>query len=147
MSFLRSPGFQDAFVQALNDNSAFGTQSAVFDGSIQIEVDDDCLWLKVYKGQVIDAQDSPSAFGYTFKLVGSEASWKLLIDGKRLWADLTFPGRRYFDDDPNLAHVGEMSVEIAIEGNLVEAGRLTEATFELAYTLRDVVNNLTQKAA
>jgi len=51
---------------------------------------------------------------------------------------LTYPGKRDFSDDPNLRRLGEMSVDIATEGNLLEAGRLTEAMFELAYTLRTV---------
>ena len=58
-----------------------------------------------------------------------------MLSGERLWADLTFPGKRDFSDDPKLSRVGEMSVESATEGNLIEAGRLTEAMFELAYTL------------
>ncbi|MGB1883500.1 MAG: hypothetical protein ACPHUF_06320 [Gammaproteobacteria bacterium] len=138
MSFLADSALQEKLVSALNKNESFGTQAAVFDGSIQIEVDKDCLWLKVYKGKVIDHQAGPSPFGYTFKLAGSEQSWNYLLSGARKWADLTFPGKRYFDDDPTLSRVGELETEISIEGNLVEAGRLTEATFELAYTLKSV---------
>ena len=138
MSFLSDASLQKKFVDALNANSAFGIQAQAFDGAVQIEVDNDCLWLKIYKGRVIDHQANPSIFGYTFKLRGSERAWRLLLSGERRWADLTFPGKRDFSDDPTLARVGEMSVEIATEGNLLEAGRLTEAMFELAYTLRAV---------
>lgn len=138
MSFLSDPTLQQKLVAALNANAAFVTQTTVFDGSIQLEVDSDCLWLKIYKGKVIDHQSTPSAFGYTFKLCGSAAAWKLLLSGERTWADLTYPGKRRFDDDPELTRVGEPHCDIRIEGNLVEAGRLTEATFELAYTLRAV---------
>ena len=139
MSFLSDPALQQRFVDALNVNAAFATQAAVFDGSIQIEVDNDCLWLKIYKGRVIDHQAAPSPFGYTFKLCGKETAWQLLISGARMWADLTFPGKRRFDDDPGLERLGELSSDIHIEGNLLEAGRLTEATFELAYTLKSVL--------
>ncbi len=137
MSFLADAALQQKFVDALNANEAFATQAAVFDGAIQLEVDQDCLWLKVYKGRVIDHQATPSPFGYTFKLAGPEAAWRMLLSGERLWADLTYPGKRYFDDDPGLQRVGEMSAPISIEGNLLEAGRLTEATFEIAYTLKN----------
>lgn len=136
MSFLADPALQQRFVELLNANPAFTTQAAVFDGAIQLEVDADLLWLKIYKGKVIDRQTAPSPFGYTFKLSGSERAWRLLLTGERMWADLTFPGKRRFDDDPGLERVGEMSCEIRTEGNLLEAGRLTEATFELAYTLK-----------
>ena len=138
MSFLADAALHKKFVDALNANEAFKTQATAFDGSILLAVDSDHLWLKIYKGKVIDYQASPSIFGYTFKLSGSERSWQLLLSGKRMWADLTFPGKRYFEDDPTLERLGELSVEISTEGNLIEAGRLTEATFELAYTLRAV---------
>ena len=138
MSFLSDVSLQKKLVDALNANPAFVTQAQAFDGAVQLEVDNDCLWLKIYKGRVIDHQASPSIFGYTFKLCGSERAWRLLLSGERQWADLTFPGKRDFSDDPKLARVGEMSVDIATEGNLIEAGRLTEAMFELAYTLRAV---------
>jgi hypothetical protein len=138
MSFLADPALQQTFVAALNTNDAFVTQAAAFDGAIQIEVDGDCLWLKIYKGKVIDYQAAPSFFGFTFKLTGPEHAWRSLISGERMWADLTFPGKRRFDDDPKLTRLGEMSCEIRTEGNLLEAGRLTEATFELAYTLKRV---------
>ncbi|MEM7466772.1 MAG: hypothetical protein AAF387_07790 [Pseudomonadota bacterium] len=138
MSFLANESMQKNFVNGLNNNEAFATQAHMFDGSVLLEVDSDQLWLKIYKGRVIDHQNSVPAFGYTFKFSGPEAHWKYLLDGTKLWADLTFPGKRYFDDDPKLARLGEMSVDIATEGNLLEAGRLTEAMFEMAYTLRDV---------
>ena len=140
MSFIADEALQKAFVDALNKNDAFKTQALVFDGSVLLEVDEDQLWLKIYKGQVIDHQTSIPAFGYTFKFSGPDAHWQYLLSGKKRWADLTFPGKRYFDDDPELKRLGEMSVDIATEGNLLEAGRLTEAMFELAYTLRDVAS-------
>ena len=136
MSLLSDPAFQKKIIAALNNNVDFVTQTQVFDGSIQLEIGSDCLWLKIYKGTVIDYSPRPSAFGYTFKFKGSEEAWNYLFSGERLWADLTYPGKRHFSDDPDLKRVGEMSVEIATEGNLVEAGRLTEAMFELAYTLK-----------
>ncbi|MGR8947543.1 MAG: hypothetical protein ACU84Q_05810 [Gammaproteobacteria bacterium] len=141
MSFLADEKLHKAFVEALNKNEAFNTQALMFDGSVLLEVDADQLWLKIYKGKVIDHETQIPAFGYTFKFSGSEKSWQYLISGDKRWADLTFPGKRYFDDDPQLERVGELSVDIATEGNLLEAGRLTEAMFEMAYTLRNVASN------
>lgn len=141
MSFIADSALQQRFVDALNSNDAFNTQARAFDGAILLQVDTDQLWLKVYKGRVIDHEPAATVFGYTFKLSGTEAAWRLLIDGKRRWADLTFPGTRYFDNDPELKTVGASHVDIATEGNLLEAARLTEATFLLAYTLRDVANS------
>ena len=140
MSFLSDTTFQQQFIDALNANEKFATQAQVFDGSILLQADDDQLWLKIYKGRVIDHQSAPPAFGYTYKLSGPEHCWQMLISGERRWADLTFPGKRYFADDPDLKRLGELSVDIATEGNLLEAARLTEANFELAYTLKDVAS-------
>ena len=139
MSFLADRAFQDRFVSALNAHSIFVEQAQVFDGSVLLEVGSDLLWLKIYKGRVIDHQPAVPPFGYTFKFSGSEASWKLLTSGQRLWSDLTYPGKRYVEDDPSLASVGSLHVEIRTEGNLLEAARLTEAMFQMAYVLRDCV--------
>ncbi len=137
MTFLADTALQQRFVDALNANADFALQARAFDGAVLLQVDRDQLWLKIYKGRVIDHETAAPVFGYTFKFSGSEASWRLLLDGKRRWADLTFPGTRNFADDPGLETVGGHHVEIATEGNLLEAGRLTEAMFLLAYTLRD----------
>ncbi len=139
MSFLADRAFQKRFVSALNAHPGFNEQALWFDGSVVIEVGTDLLWLKIYKGKVIDHQSAVPPFGFTFKFSGSEASWKLLTSGERLWANLTFPGKRYFDDDPTLSTVGSPHVEIRTEGNLLEAGRLSEAMFQMAYILRDCV--------
>ncbi|MSR15744.1 MAG: hypothetical protein EXR86_14560 [Gammaproteobacteria bacterium] len=136
MSFISKPAFQARFVKALNNNSSFVEQTRWFDGSVLLEVDSERLWLKIYSGKVIDYQNAVPPFGFTFKFTGSEAAWKDLINGKRRWADLTYPGKRDFSDDPDLKRVGEISVSIATEGNLLEAGRMTEAMFQLAYTLQ-----------
>jgi hypothetical protein len=137
MSFLADRAFQGRFVSALNAHPGFNEQAQWFDGSVLLEAGTDLLWLKIYKGKVIDHQPAVPPFGYTFKFSGSEAAWKLLISGQRLWADLTFPGKRYFDYDPALATAGTAQVEIRTEGNLLEAARLTEAMFQMAYVLRD----------
>lgn len=138
MTFLSKPAFQTRFLKALNANAAFVEQTRWFDGSVLLEVDDDRLWLKIYRGKVIDCLPGVPPFGYTFKFRGPVAAWQALISGKRRWADLTFPGKRDFSDDPGLKRVGELSVDIVTEGNLIEAGRLSEAMFELAYTLKDI---------
>ncbi len=139
MSFLADRAFQERFVSALNANAGFNEQAQWFDGSVLLEVGTDLLWLKIYKGKVIDHQTAVPPFGWTFKFSGSEGSWKLLTSGERLWANLTFPGKRYFDDDPALATVGAPHVEIRTEGNLLEAGRMSEAMFQMAYVIRDCV--------
>jgi len=139
MSFLADRAFQERFVSELNKHAGFNEQAQWFDGSVLLEVGTDLLWLKIYKGKVIDHQPAPQPFGYTFKFSGSEASWKMLTSGERLWSDLTYPGKRYFDDDPKLSTVGTPHVDIRTEGNFLEAARLSEAMFLMAYVIRDCV--------
>jgi hypothetical protein len=141
MSFLAEPAFQQRFVENLNANPRFNEQARWFDGAVLLEAGTDRLWLKIYKGKVIDCQTAVPPFGYTFKFSGGERSWDLLISGARLWADLTTPGKRHFEDDPSLESAGDSPPEISTEGNLLEAGRLTEAMYQLAYTLRDTARS------
>lgn len=140
MSFLANAAFQRRFLKALNANAEFNTQAQWFDGSVLLEVDDDRLWLKIYRGKVIDHETAVPAFGYTFKFSGPESAWKQLISGKRMWADLTYPGKRSFEDDPKLKRLGALDVSIRTEGNLLESMRMTEAMFQLAYTLKAAAN-------
>ena len=75
MSFLSDAALQQQLVEALNANAEFARQAAVFDGSILLEVEADQLWLKIYKGKVIDHDTAVPAFGYTFKFSGPESAW------------------------------------------------------------------------
>src|ERR1700683_5596533 len=102
MSFLADRAFQDRFVSALNAPPGFNAQAQWFDGSVLLEVGADLLWLKVYKGKVIDHQPAASPFGYTFKFSGGEAAWKLLTGGQRQWSGLSFPGKGSLHDTPTL---------------------------------------------
>ncbi|MGH8012245.1 MAG: hypothetical protein ACREQ4_07095 [Candidatus Binataceae bacterium] len=137
MSFFSDAAFQRRLVDRLNASREFNQQAQWFDGSVLLEAGADQLWLKIYKGRIIDHQASVPPFGYTFKISGPERSWRLLIDGERLWADLITPGKRHFDDDPTLSGAGPVPPELRTEGNLLEAGRLTEAIYQLAYILRE----------
>ena len=98
MSFLADRAFQDRFAWHLTRiRSSANRRSGLINRAA--EVGTDLLWLKIYKGKVIDHQPSVPPFGYTFKFSGSEASWKLLTSGQRLWSDLTYPGKRCFEDN------------------------------------------------
>lgn len=119
-------------MESLNSNPKFEQQARWFDGSILLEADDGVCWLKVYKGKVIDRLEFMPPLGYTFKLAGSNFAWEALASGDRLFADLMTPGVRHFDDDPEMTRLGEMTSEFKVEGNLMEAARLTEALHVLA---------------
>ncbi len=75
MSFLSDRAFQERFISALNGHAEFNEQAQWFDGSVLLEAGADTLWLKIYKGKIIDHQAAAPPYGYTFKYSGSEAAW------------------------------------------------------------------------
>lgn len=128
------PDGAEALVAALNSNEEFERQTRWFDGSVLLESPNGQCWLKIYRGKIIDHMPFPPPFGFTFKLSGPDETWADLASGHRLFADLVTPGRRHFEDDPELATLGLMTSDLQLEGNLMEANRLTEALYLLAET-------------
>lgn len=128
--------FDDAMGQglrdALNGDPRFAQAARWFDGSVLLQSDASQLWLKIYKGQVIDLMPFTPPLGYTFKIAGPATAWDALRSGARTFADLVTPGRRYFDDDPELTTLGEMVSDLVVEGNGIEANRMTEAQYLIA---------------
>ena len=133
---IQDPEFRERFLAALADAPEFEAEARWFDGSILVGVGAQQLWLKVYRGKVIDTLEFVPVFGYTFKLSGSEAAWEMLGSGERTYTDLISAGSRYLDstDDAAIetAGGGYRPPELAIEGNGVEAGRMHIATMHLA---------------
>ena len=123
--------FQNWLCVVNNDND-FVLQTKWFDGSILLEAGTTKCWLKIYRGKVIDSLNYMPPLGYTFKVSGNLNAWQMLLDGTRCFRDLALPGKRHFEDDPSLAQLGMMEREITIEGNMMEAFRLTAAIGALA---------------
>ncbi|MCW2954397.1 MAG: hypothetical protein JWQ48_3567 [Conexibacter sp.] len=131
------PAFQERLQDALNADEEFALESRWFDGSILLECGPERCWLKVYRGQVIDRLEFVPAFGYTFKLVGSEDAWRLLVSGERTFTDLATSGSRHCETLEQIVAGGGgyRPPEIGIEGNGIEAGRLHLAILRLAAVL------------
>ena len=133
---ITDPAFQERFREALAGDPEFEAEARWFDGSILIGVGPEALWLKVYRGKVIDVLEFVPVFGYTFKLSGSVAAWEMLGSGERTFTDLISAGSRHLDTaDPEALEAaggGYRPPELAIEGNGVEAGRMHIATMHLA---------------
>ncbi|WP_254525849.1 hypothetical protein [Natrinema caseinilyticum] len=96
-------------VSAANDDDAFERAAEHFDGSIAMEIGDETVWLKVYRGEIIDTERYVPQFGATFRLVGSEGAWHRLATG-----DLSFSQALY-------------ETAIRTQGNKLEANRLRDA--------------------
>jgi hypothetical protein len=124
---------REQFVRALGDNEGFCQETRWFDGSILLEVGTQRIWLKIYRGKVIDQMDTIPPFGYTFRITGSEAAWDMLISGERMFTDLVAHGTRHLESwaDPLSEGGGNRRPDIAIEGNQFEAGRLHTAIYHL----------------
>lgn len=132
---IQDPGFRERFLQALAADPEFEQEARWFDGSILIEAGDQQLWLKIYRGAVIDTLEFTPVFGYTFKLSGSDAAWTMLGTGERTFTDLVSAGSRYAEsiEEIEAGGGGYRPPELAIEGNGVEAGRMHIATMHLAH--------------
>jgi hypothetical protein len=131
--------FQERFLAALGDDAEFAAEARWFDGSILVEVGDERLWLKIYRGRVIDTLEFVPVFGYTFKISGSVTAWSMLGSGERTFTDLISAGSRYLDTVAEIeaAGAGYRPPELAIEGNGIEAGRMHIATMYLARCLAE----------
>lgn len=109
-------------MDCLNASLDFQGATKWFDGSILLVSDSGTLWLKVYSGRVIDVQDKPSPFGYTFALRASAQEWTRLLKEER---------------NELLAFTG--SGKIQVEGNQLEFMRLTKTAILLVDGLRALV--------
>jgi hypothetical protein len=132
MTRLDSAGFAENLVNAVNNNSSFAQEAEWFDGSVLIEDGPGKLWLKIYRGKIIDHLPFVPPIGYTFKIAGPSAAWDELASGKK-FTDLILGGTRRFDGIESVVDgVGSLPGPIALEGNLMEAHRIVEAIYLIA---------------
>jgi hypothetical protein len=130
MAVFADPSTGETLAAQLNVNPEFEMYARWFDGSILLESDDGQCWLKVYRGKVIDQLPFMPPLGYTFKLGGPEWAWTALISG----------GRRYFDNDTDFSQIDQLAPPaLKLEGNLMEASRVTELIHVLAQTCATVL--------
>ena len=127
------PDFPGRLARALHENARFAAETRWFDGAILLEAEAGRCWLKVYCGRVLDATAEVPPFGYTFKLAGSDAAWRLLVTQERRFADLITGGSRHFADAAEVAAASNsVPAALRIEGNLLEASRMHESLYHLA---------------
>lgn len=128
------PEFRERLKVALNADEEFVHECRWFDGSILLESPGERCWLKVYRGAVIDELEFVPAFGYTFKVIGDDAAWRMLATGERTFTDLATPGSRHCATLEEVAAGGGgyRPPELAIEGNGIEAGRMHFVILRLA---------------
>lgn len=117
---------KDEFVGRLNDDEEFSSEMRWFDGSIAVTVGSEQLWLKIYRGQVIDSMDHTPVFGATIGLAGSEDAWSRVVSGELTFSDAVSAGSRHLASyaDAEVEGGGYRTPEIQISGNGFEAGRV-----------------------
>lgn len=130
--FFNDEKYVRRLVDGLNEDEQFALATRWFDGSILLQAGATQLWLKIYNGRVIDHLGFTPPIGYTFKITGDARYWEQLVAKQRHYADLVTPGRRHFSDDPELSTLGQMTSDLVVEGNTMEAYRLTEAQYLIA---------------
>jgi hypothetical protein len=131
---ISNPSFRAQFIEAVGSDAEFELEARWFDGSILLSIDAEDLWLKIYRGRIIDTLEYVPVFGYTFKVSGSAHAWEMLGIGERTFTDLISAGSRYLDTVAEIEAEGGgyRPPELAIEGNGIEAGRMHIATMHLA---------------
>lgn len=96
-------------VASANGDEAFATAAEHFDGSVALEIGDETVWLKVYRGEIIDTEPYVPQFGATFRLTGTARAWR------RLAADEVSLSQALYE------------ASIRTRGNKLEANRMRDA--------------------
>lgn len=113
-------------VASANSDDDFSKAAEHFDGSIALEIGEQTVWLKIYRGEIIDTEPYVPQFGATFRLTGDEAAWQQLAAG-----DMSFSQALY-------------ETAIRSSGNKLEANRLRDA---IELFVRHLQENTTDSTA
>ncbi|MFC7157683.1 hypothetical protein ACFQPA_19840 [Halomarina halobia] len=107
------------FTEVLEDDPEFRQSMRHFDGSIRLEVGDQTIWMKIYRGRVIEVLDQEAEFGTTFTISGPSEEWERLLTA---------------DHNP----FGEQQTlgKLVFSGNVLESTRLIDGINALVDCLR-----------
>lgn len=109
-----------SFGETLEDDDQFRQAMARFDGSIKLEIGDDTVWMKLYRGRVLEVLEQEAEFGSTFTVAGPPEQWVRLLTEER----------NPFGEQQTLG-------KIEFRGNVLEATRLTDGLNVLVEHLRE----------
>ncbi|WP_227134730.1 hypothetical protein [Halorubellus salinus] len=71
------------FASELEDDESFTTEMRHFDGSVRLDVGDDTVWMKIYRGQILEVLAEEAEFGSTFAISGPAEEWERLLTQER----------------------------------------------------------------
>jgi hypothetical protein len=109
------------FTDLLNKNDEFVSSGHYFDGSVQLNIGDEIVWIKIFMGRVILATETPPPFGYTFAIKGSRKAWQFACDEKK-----------------NRFREAVFTRRLVVEGNILEYCRMSKMVNGIMETLRTV---------
>ncbi|MDS0476963.1 hypothetical protein NDO75_18490 [Natrinema sp. 1APR25-10V2] len=108
-----------SFAETLEADEEFRRAMSRFDGSIKLEVGDEVVWMKLYRGEVIEILGQEAEFGSTFTVAGSTDQWMRLLT----------EDRNPFGEQQTLG-------KIEFRGDVLEATRVTDGLNLLVEHLR-----------
>jgi len=112
------------FAQTLEDDESFQKTMRRFDGSIKLEIGDQTVWMKVYRGQILEVLGQEAEFGSTFTIAGPSEEWERLLT-----------------EDHNPFGEQQTLGLITISGNVLESNRLIDGINAMVDCLRAQTDN------
>lgn len=141
MRRLQSETFRTNLVERINSDGRFAKEAAWFDGSILLDDGYGAIWIKVYRGKVIDHLPFTPPLGYTFKISGASSAWDELVSGIK-FTDLLMGGTRRFNGLESVVDgVGAQPGPIGLEGNTMEAYRVIESVYLISEAYAVIANS------
>lgn len=108
-----------SFGETLEDDDRFRRAMARFDGSLKLEIGDDVVWMKLYRGRVLEVLGQEAEFGSTFTIAGPVEQWDRLLTEER----------NPFGEQQTLG-------KLEFRGNVLEATRMNDGLNVLVEHLR-----------
>jgi hypothetical protein len=110
------------FSERLEGNDHFVSSTKFFDGSIQLNIGKEKIWIKAFMGRVILVTQDPPPFGFTFAIEGPAAEWAWALKGSK-----------------NRLREALMTGRLSIQGNRIEFSRIGKAVYGLSEVLMQMV--------
>lgn len=110
---------------ALNDSADFRRSTEWIDCAVLLRLGDELtVWMKWYRGQIIDLHEGPSPLGFTFALSAPAQTWRKIVDlpegSRQPWARLFNYG------------------ELAVDGDVFAYVRVNEALYLMCAHIRSI---------
>ena len=108
--------------ELLEGNDNFVSSTKYFDGSIQLSLGKEKIWIKAFMGRVILVTQEPPPFGFTFAIEGPSAEWRWALGG---------PKNRFRE--------ALMTGRLAVQGNRIEFSRIGKGVHGLSEALMQML--------